>query len=250
MYSSWFWMNVITWHKHINHLSKKNDFILYFWNLDLKKWKFYWSVYLWIIWKACTSLNWPWKNLLWVEGSCRYLCPSALVFALLFVPVFVFVFVKSQLLNSWSQLICITRRARSQIGFERNLTFPICPTIRCGVKHWHVFTLNMDKDHQEYQRMVRFCCCGRSAKNFLVFKKAFLFLKFPLEMGYFLWNFSKPLWNALKGLGSNRQNWNVSVHHFFLQMTAHFVLFYSTSKLWNKMTGLKWKVFFRNCHIW
>ena len=164
-------------------------------------------MYLWIIWKACTSLNWPWKNLLWVEGSCRYLCPSALVFALLFVPVFVFVFVfvKSQLLNSWSQLICITR-ARSQIGFERNLTFPICPTIRCGVKHWHVFTLNMDKDHQEYQRMVRFCCCGRSAKNFLVFKKAFLFLKFPLEMGYFLWNFSKPLWNALKGLGSNRQN--------------------------------------------
>ena len=141
-------------------------------------------------------------------------------------------------------------RARSQIGFERNLTFPICPTIRCGVKHWHVFTLNMDKDHQEYQRMVRFCCCGRSAKNFLVFKKAFLFLKFPLEMGYFLWNFSKPLWNALKGLGSNRQNWNVSVHHFFLQMTAHFVLFYSTSKLWNKMTGLKLKVFFRSCHIW
>ena len=135
-------------------------------------------MYLWIIWKNCTSLNWPWKNLLWVEGSCRYLCPSALVFALLFVPVFVFVFVKSQLLNSWSQLICITR-ARSQIGFERNLTFPICPTIRSGVKHWHVLTLNMDKDHQEYQRMIRFCCCGRSAKNFLVFKKAFLFWNFP-----------------------------------------------------------------------
>ena len=145
---------------------------------------------------------------------CAILFVLVIVLVFVVVLVFVFVFVKSQLLNSWSQLICITR-ARSQIGFERNLTFPICPTIRCGVKHRHVFKLNMDKDHQEYQRMIRFCCCGRSAKNFLVFKKAFLFLKFPLEMGYFLWNFSKPLWNALKGLGSNRQNWNVSVHHFF-----------------------------------